>query len=309
MPTTRPFAYNTGPLIDGTEQYGNLAIGVPLAGFESTGLQWWNGPDEDPGYIIAHEDPGGRNTSVGITGYLGFWRSISKTDSDFLNLANYIGDQNFNNGSDAASWLNSNGYWTTYPITPTDAIYDALSPSGQSAYNASSVGNFFEVSKLDYDSVFTAISATKYGNTDSEMTQSGSAWASSCAYTLPNTKCTVGNGIYLVGFSCNYYSLSSVPSPTPLISTTYKGTYTAISNSPSLSGVTTGLRYMIRKSPQTPTSATSYLAFVGGAGTMRMTTAAFSGGGYDCSSPYSTWTLWNTTAPASQFYGTSNKQW
>jgi hypothetical protein len=52
MPTSRPFAYNTGANIPGTDQVGNLAIGYPTSGFESTGLQWWAGPDEDSGYVI-----------------------------------------------------------------------------------------------------------------------------------------------------------------------------------------------------------------------------------------------------------------
>jgi hypothetical protein len=51
MSTSRPFAYNTGSPIDGTIQVGNLAIGYPTSGF--TGTEWWNGPDEDLGYVIA----------------------------------------------------------------------------------------------------------------------------------------------------------------------------------------------------------------------------------------------------------------
>ena len=54
MPTLRPFAYNPSQTpISGTIQIGDLAIGYPTAGFESTGLQWWNGPNEDLGYVIA----------------------------------------------------------------------------------------------------------------------------------------------------------------------------------------------------------------------------------------------------------------
>lgn len=53
MATSRPFAYNPGTAIPGTTQIGNLAIGTPTNGFGSTGLQWWNGPDEEAGYIIA----------------------------------------------------------------------------------------------------------------------------------------------------------------------------------------------------------------------------------------------------------------
>jgi hypothetical protein len=52
MSASRPFAYNTGSPITGTEQVGDIAIGWPNAGFESTGLEWWNGPDEELGYVI-----------------------------------------------------------------------------------------------------------------------------------------------------------------------------------------------------------------------------------------------------------------
>jgi hypothetical protein len=52
MATSRPFAYNTGGSISGTDQVGNIAIGTPNVGFESSGVQWWNGPDEDLGYVI-----------------------------------------------------------------------------------------------------------------------------------------------------------------------------------------------------------------------------------------------------------------
>jgi hypothetical protein len=51
MSTTRPFSYNTGSPISGTIQVGDLAIGYPTTGY--TGMEWWNGPDEDLGYVIA----------------------------------------------------------------------------------------------------------------------------------------------------------------------------------------------------------------------------------------------------------------
>lgn len=57
MATSRPFAYNTGSSIPGTQQVGSLAIGTPTSGFQSTGLQWWNGPDEDLGYVICRPVP------------------------------------------------------------------------------------------------------------------------------------------------------------------------------------------------------------------------------------------------------------
>jgi len=52
--TSRPFAYNpAGTPIPGTTQSGDLTVGTPTNGFASTGLDWWNGPDEDLGYVIA----------------------------------------------------------------------------------------------------------------------------------------------------------------------------------------------------------------------------------------------------------------
>jgi hypothetical protein len=42
MATARPFAYNTGAGITGTDQVGDLAVGTPTVGFTATGLEWWN---------------------------------------------------------------------------------------------------------------------------------------------------------------------------------------------------------------------------------------------------------------------------
>jgi hypothetical protein len=61
---SRPFAYNTGAPIAGTTQVGDLAVGTPTAGFESTGLTWWNGPGEGSGWIIAQPKPLGQPTPV-----------------------------------------------------------------------------------------------------------------------------------------------------------------------------------------------------------------------------------------------------
>ena len=52
MAITRPFSYNTGAPIAGTIQVGRLAVGTPTSGF-TTNPQFWNGPDEELGYVIA----------------------------------------------------------------------------------------------------------------------------------------------------------------------------------------------------------------------------------------------------------------
>ena len=116
-PVTRPFAYNTGSSIPGTEQHGNLAVGTPDSGFAATGLKWWNGPDENTGYVIAKQDPSGTHIGAdGQTAYLGFNRSDSLTDASFIGLANDLTGQSFVDAATAKTWLNSNGYWTSYGL-------------------------------------------------------------------------------------------------------------------------------------------------------------------------------------------------
>ena len=120
MTTARPFSYNTGSTITGTIQVGDLAVGIPTNGFESTGLKWWSGPDEDLGYVIAHPTPSGNQPNqFSIPAYVGFWRSNALTDGSFINLAEYVSVYNgtpqiFTGGTQAKTWLNSNGYWTSY---------------------------------------------------------------------------------------------------------------------------------------------------------------------------------------------------
>ena len=52
MSTSRPFAYNSGPQVPGTEKLQNITIGLTES-FSATfgGLEWYNGPDEGLGYI------------------------------------------------------------------------------------------------------------------------------------------------------------------------------------------------------------------------------------------------------------------
>jgi hypothetical protein len=117
MATSRPFSYNAGSPIGGTDQVGDLAIGYPTEGFESTGLQWWNGPDEDLGYVIAKRVlSGSQPNPLDIPAYVGFNRSVSLTEASFVSLANVIAGPSgpFSNGADSKTWLNANGYWTSY---------------------------------------------------------------------------------------------------------------------------------------------------------------------------------------------------
>lgn len=113
--STRPFAYNPAGNILGTEQVGSLSVGIPTNGFESTSLKFWNGPNENLGYIIAQPDPQGSHTGAdGVPAFLGFIRSSVKTEAAFIELVNTSFNQNFTIGDTAKAWLNTNGYWTSW---------------------------------------------------------------------------------------------------------------------------------------------------------------------------------------------------
>jgi len=120
MATARPFAYNPGSLIPGTEQVGSLSIGAPTSGFTNN-PQYWNGPDEELGYVIAQSVSGNTQPTPlsGVTASVGFFRSSSLTEISFIELSEVISGQNFTTGSEAKTWLNNNGYWTSYGLAPS----------------------------------------------------------------------------------------------------------------------------------------------------------------------------------------------
>jgi surface protein len=114
---SRAFAYNTGSPIAGTEQLSDLAISSSEQQYSLNigGVKWWGGPDEDLGYIICYPQPDGLHpTPVEVTASLGFKRSAEKTEVSFVQLVNKEYGQAFITGNDAKSWLNTNGYWTSW---------------------------------------------------------------------------------------------------------------------------------------------------------------------------------------------------
>jgi hypothetical protein len=117
MATSRAFAYNTGSSISGTLQIGDLAISASNQDYSSNpgGIKWWQGADEDLGYVIAYSQPDGLHpTPTDVLASLGFKRSALKTEASFIVLANQVAGQIFASGDNAKTWLNANGYWTSW---------------------------------------------------------------------------------------------------------------------------------------------------------------------------------------------------
>jgi len=129
MPTSRPFTYD--PLlssITGAIRVFNsdLSIGVTPQDYSLMpgGVQWWNGPNEDPGYVIAHSVPTGTQPNpLGISAYVGFWRSSVLTENSFIQKAEYVSGKNYTTGDEAYIWMNGFGHWSSWQVNPGSLLF------------------------------------------------------------------------------------------------------------------------------------------------------------------------------------------
>jgi len=128
---SRPFAYNPSQVpISGTTQLADLVIGVDSQDYSTQpgGVTWWMGPEENSGYVIATVVPSGNQpTPVGGIGSVKFWRTKTKTDQAFINLARYVSGkigspQTFSTATQARTWLNTNGLWTSWGVIQNGLI-------------------------------------------------------------------------------------------------------------------------------------------------------------------------------------------
>ena len=173
MPTARPFAYNTGAKPGGTKKIGNLTIGLPTAGFVGTGLNWWNGPDEDLGYVICKSVPGNTQptTVPGTNASVSFFRSKQKTEASFLALVKTLFSMDFANGLLASNWLNANGYWTSFNVTVAaeNLIYN-LDAGDLTSYPGSG-STWYDISDSGYNT--SLISNPIYSSSPGYITTNG----------------------------------------------------------------------------------------------------------------------------------------
>ncbi len=161
MANTRPFTYNNGSPISGTNQIGDLAYGDlndvnggPDYSQNPGGKKWWMGPDEDNRYIIGKDVPAMNHptsTPEGDIGSVRFWGTDTESDLEFLfwfnRLPGRAGLGSVSDPSTAYTWLLSNGYFTNYPPvfsefgtfytydSPTDSTPQAIGILYSSANN------------------------------------------------------------------------------------------------------------------------------------------------------------------------------
>ena len=312
MANNRPFTYYTGPTAAGTTKLGDITIGQPTSGFLSTESDWWAGPDESLGYVVCLVDTiNKRNTPIGIQSNIGFKRSTALTEASFIQLANSIALQTFNTGNEAANWLTSNGYWTTWTVT--DIIRSSLGSTAQGLYDGATEGNFISVTSTDYNNVISALSATINGTTESEFSGgSGTPWGGLLGMINP-TQSPLSSSSYIVGFS---HIPNSSGTHGIFVSTTgVTGTYNRVGNA--VTGGSSQTRiYWIRKSPSSTIGDTGYVSILS---TVSFTAKGpsinptYYKGGVNGSttsfgSPFSTWSS-NNAFPAFQYITTTNRQW
>jgi len=141
MATTRPFAYNTGAPIGGTTQVGNLAVGNSGQDYSTNpgGIPWWNGPDEELGYVIAVPVSGNTQPTPipGVFASVAFYRSADLTAESFVELTNNVFNQSFTTANQASTWLTNNGYWDSITNVQTCSLIFNTPDGGIYGYDSS----------------------------------------------------------------------------------------------------------------------------------------------------------------------------
>ena len=128
MATSTALGYNTGSTITGTQQIGNLAVAtattVNYSPSTNGGVRFWMGPDEDLGYVVGVPVSGGTQTTpvAGVNAFLGFIRSTLKTEASFLSMINGTFNQTLGTGGASKTYLNNNGYWTSWTATTPSSV-------------------------------------------------------------------------------------------------------------------------------------------------------------------------------------------
>ncbi len=170
MATVRPFCYNpTHANIPGMENVGDISAGVGPVTIDPQ-YEWWNGPDEDPGYVIAYVDNSGdhpngpeRVLNINFVCHLGFHRTSTKSDYEFIELAKKVLN-NFTlvTTQQAKLALNNAGYWTSYGALPPGMVLflDAGDPNSYSGTG----GTWYDLSGLSNHGIINgAVYSTQSG--------------------------------------------------------------------------------------------------------------------------------------------------
>ena len=216
MATYTTFAYNNGAVPLGTTQIGTINIGTPTAGFAATGLSWRKGPDEDLGYVIAYTASpprtAGNGTEAISVNDIAYKRSETKTLNSFITLANAVANGatgNFASANAAKTWLNANGYWTSYTNDVTfsrpfvkGVAPDATTETAWNTFRAALTGSYTQ---------FVISNTLGFSLTVSHATSVQTlATALKNATQLPFPGVEIANVVWYVGLGCGTPSIGGV---------------------------------------------------------------------------------------------------
>lgn len=145
-------AYTGGSSLTGFTNIGNIAVdenpgsgnyslgnfvGGILDTYDSSGYVVIS--DTTTAGVVGRTTGNNTGTSVGLTPT--FWVSKFKTEQSFLDLVNMlpgvVGNNSFLTGDDAKTWLNANGYWTSYSSLVTNNLLVHLDAGNLSSYSGS----------------------------------------------------------------------------------------------------------------------------------------------------------------------------
>ena len=148
MPINYAAKYNPSQTpITGCTQVGNIAVSTNMSITNLSGFS--GGIDDTNGYIIVSDtvnaglvgrSTGNRTGTVSVSSVPTYWRSSLKTDDSFVFLSNKLPARRyqtaFTTATDAKTWLNSNGYYTSYSSVSTLGTLANPAISAQAIYNS-----------------------------------------------------------------------------------------------------------------------------------------------------------------------------
>lgn len=197
---------------------------------------------------------------------------------------------------------------TVTPSTP-GTMRALLSPSGQTAYDAASNNNWFNVSSADYAAVLAGLTNTSaIGMSDAQVTGSASSFVGTYGATLPAANSTVPAGNYIIGFVTRG-ATATAATFRPYVSTTFKGVYSTLGGNTITTAATASPVYYLIKNPSSTQASTSYVALgprnAGGGNWAAAGPTWPAGGGY--SSNMTSWTNFTGVLPIQQWLITTTQ--
>ena len=209
-------AYTGGTNISGFFNIGNIAVDdtgngdYSLASFVGGVLSTY----DSTGYVIITDTTTagvdtrstGNHTGTASTNTPTFWVSPTKDDVGFLYLVNRLpvrkGLASFTETSSAITWLNTNGYWTSYESLVTSGLILKLDAADTNSYSGTGTTWYDLISPQQNITLVNSPSYTS--GVPSYFTFNGSnQYGSGTGTVLPSTAYTKSAWFYLNSYTTN----------------------------------------------------------------------------------------------------------